>query len=414
MDQKNLPLFIAISIAILLGSQYFFPHKNQAQLAQQAALTSHNTPSGQTPPPTHDPATPGTQPVHVPPPSADAPRLTIDAPRVLGSLSLQGARLDDLRLRDYHETIDPKSPLVRVLEPAADPQPSYVQFGWAASGDAKIPDDTTLWTASGTAVSTGHPVTLSWDNGAGLTFHIDLAVDDNYLFTIRQWVHNSGTTAVQLWPWERIHRDYLPQTAGYSVLFEGLIGVADNVLQQVTYAKAKSEGAKNNDIAYEHEGMGGWAGFTDKYWLTALVPDQAAPAKTSWVHTLDDNADRFQVDYVATTPEQLAPGAEVSSANRVFVGAKEVHLLDRYENTAKIPRPELRRRLGPPVLSDQTVFLHDRLDLQRYRQFRCRHPDLYAFRQTAVLSDRRAQLSLDGQDASARPENRRRARAFQG
>ena len=143
MNQKNLPLFIAISIAILLGSQYFFPHKNQAQLARQAALTTHATPSGQTPPPTHDPATPGTQPVHVPPPPANAPRLTIDAPRVLGSLSLLGARLDDLRLRDYHETVDPRtSPLVRLLEPAERPaaelRPVRLEPPLAAS---KIPAD---------------------------------------------------------------------------------------------------------------------------------------------------------------------------------------------------------------------------------------------------------------------------------
>jgi YidC/Oxa1 family membrane protein insertase len=226
---------------------------------------------------------------------------------------------------------------VRVLEAPADAEPSYLQFGWSGPDGVKMPGDDTVWTSGGGALSPGHPVSLSWDNGAGLTFHIDMSVDENYLFSVRQWVHNAGNAAVDLWPWERVRRDYLPKTTGYSVLFEGLTGVMDNVLQQVGYPKAKTEAAKNNGVAYTHEGAGGWAGFDDKYWLTALVPDQAVPVKTSWNHWTDDKADRFQVDYVTTTPEHVAPGADGSFGSRAFVGAKEVHLLDHYEEADKIP-----------------------------------------------------------------------------
>jgi YidC/Oxa1 family membrane protein insertase len=337
MDQKRLPLFIALSIAILLAFQYLAPRRPQAQLAQQAAAVSRTTPAGQTPGPTHDPATPGTQPVHVPPPPPNTPRLAIDGPRVTGSLSLLGARLDDIRLKFYRETVSKTSPLVRVLEPAADPQPSYAQFGWSGEDGTKVPGDDTLWTSSGGTVGVGHPVTLSWDNGAGLTFHIALSIDGDYMFTIHQSVHNSGTAPVKLWPWERARRDYLPQTAGYSVLFEGVLGVADNKLEDLTYAKVKTEAAKHEGVGYEHTGPGGWAGFTDKYWLTALVPDQATPVKTSWNHWLDDGSDRFQVSYVATDPQSVAPGRDATYDSRVFVGAKEVHLLDRYETQAGVP-----------------------------------------------------------------------------
>ena len=337
MDQKRLPLFIAISLAILLGFQYFGPHKTQQQLARQAVQTTRTTPSSQTPGPTHDPATPGTQPVHIAAPPADTPRAQIDAPRVTGSISLVGARLDDLRLKDYRETVSKTSPLVRILEPAADPQPSYVQFGWSAADGVKLPGDDTLWTSSGGAVSVGHPVTLSWDNAAGLAFSIVLSIDDNYMFTVHQAVHNTGATSVKLWPWQRVHRDYLPQTAGYSVLFEGVLGVADNRLEDLTYAKVKSAAAKAGGVGYEHAGPGGWAGFTDKYWLTALIPDQAVPVKTAWTHLLDDGSDRFQVSYVASDPQSVAPGAEAHFDSRVFAGAKEVHLLDRYEAKGGIP-----------------------------------------------------------------------------
>ena len=336
MDQKRLPLFIALSIAILLAFQYLAPRKPQPVLAQQAAHVTSRTPADRTPGPTHDPATPGTQPVHVAAPT-NVPRVQIDGPRVTGSISLVGARLDDIRLKDYRETVSRTSPLVRVLEPAADPQPSYTQFGWSGPDGVKVPGDDTLWTSSGGMVGNGHPVTLTWDNGAGLVFSIALSIDENYMFSVHQSVRNTGGAGVKLWPWERVRRDYLPQTAGYSVLFEGMLGVADNRLQDFTYAKIKTEAGKHDGVGYDHSGPGGWAGFTDKYWLTALVPDQAVPVHTSWNHWLEDGADRFQVSYVATDAQTLAPGGQASYDSRVFVGAKEVHLLDRYESAGHVP-----------------------------------------------------------------------------
>ena len=150
-------------------------------------------------------------------------------------------------------------------------------------------------------------------------------------------MRNSGTAAIQLWPWERVRRDYLPQTAGYSVLFEGVLGVVDNKLEDLGYAKVKSEAAKHDGVGYDHTGAGGWAGFTDKYWLTALVPDQSVPMHASWNHWLDEGSDRFQVSYLAADPQKLEPAATASFDSRVFVGAKEVHLLDRYETRAGIP-----------------------------------------------------------------------------
>ncbi len=268
---------------------------------------------------------------------AKVPRVVIDAPRVTGSLSLIGASLDDLRVRSYHETVAKTSPLVRVLEPRSDPQPSYVQFGWTSTDNLKLPDSDTVWTSEGGSVTAGHPVTISWDNGAGLIFHITLSVDDNYVFSVRQSVHNGGTAPVQLWPWQRVRRDWLPQTAGFNV-FEGLLGMMDLKLEDLAYAKVKTQADKADGVGYTHTGHGGWAGFTDKYWLTALIPDQAAPETSEWRHWLDNGADRFEVNYLAATPQHIAPNADANSDSRVFAGAKEVHLLDRYEAHDNIPR----------------------------------------------------------------------------
>ena len=182
-----------------------------------------------------------------------------------------------------------------------------MQYGWTAGPDetVKLPDNDTVWTASAETLSPGKPVTLSWDNGAGLTFQIALDVDDDYMFTVTQTVKNATDKPVTLFPWSRIRRDYKPEVSGYYVLFEGLLGVANGTLQETTYDKAKSEGEKKDGIAFEATSTGGWAGITDKYWLTALVPDETQSTKVFFRH-IDNHGDHYQVDYITTEPQIIA------------------------------------------------------------------------------------------------------------
>ena len=333
MDQQRLFIAIAISVAILLGFQVLIaPHLPQSpKPAQQVAGTQ--TTQTQTP----------TAPVQAAQAAAttvpkEVPRLPIAAHRLRGSISLLGARLDDLVLTDYRETLAPNSPDVRLLEPRSDEHPYYIQYGWsAAPGEqVKLPDNDTVWTGSGGTLSAGHPVTLTWDNGAGLTFQLTFSVDDDYMFTVQQSVRNATGAPVKLFPWSRIRRDYTPQVAGYYILFEGLLGVVDGRLQETTYANAKSEGEKRNGIAYDATATGGWAGITDKYWLTALVPDQSLASTVNFRHITEDG-DRYQVDYVSREPKTIAPHDEASVTSRLFAGAKIVRLLDRYQAEDHIP-----------------------------------------------------------------------------
>ena len=335
MDQKRLFLAIAISVAILLGFQLLMP-KAPVRPVDQA---TQSTPSAATPRPTGNPAAPGTQPVAVPAPALqrDVPRLAIEAPRVKGSINLMGARLDDLVLRDYHEEVSRSSPLVRLLEPRVDPQPYHVQFGWTADGAVKVPDPEALWTATGGPLTAAKPVTLTWDNGVGQVFEIELSIDDNYMFTAEQRVRNTGAEPVSVHPWSRIRRDYKPQTAGYYILHEGLLGVLGGRLKEQTYDSVKSEGEKHAGIGLEVQTTGGWAGITDKYWLTALVPDQKVPVTAAFRHLTENGADRYQVDFLAQNPIIAAPGAVAASTTRLFAGAKVVQLLDRYETQYNIP-----------------------------------------------------------------------------
>jgi YidC/Oxa1 family membrane protein insertase len=336
MDQKRLFLAIAISIAILLGFQLLVaPHLPQQPKPTQPIAT-HDTSTTAPPAGAPIPTSPAQAALAAVP--KEVPRLEILAPRLRGSISLLGARLDDLVLTDYRETLAANSPAVRLLEPRSEEHPYYIQFGWsAAPGDeVKLPDNDAVWTGSSGPLSAGHPASLTWDNGAGLTFQLTLSVDDDYMFTVQQSVKNTTAKPVKLFPWSRIRRDYTPEVAGYYILFEGLLGVVDGRLQETTYASAKSEGEKKNGIAYEATARGGWAGITDKYWLAALVPDQAIGSTVNFRHTRE-TGDHYQVDYVTQEPQIVAASGDSSLVSRVFAGAKIVRLLDRYQAEDHIP-----------------------------------------------------------------------------
>jgi YidC/Oxa1 family membrane protein insertase len=341
MDQKRLFIAIALSVAILAGFQFLLPHPVRPPVSptttEQTAAGSATEPR---PSDTKLSDTLGVIPQDAgnPPPSREVPRIKINAPRVAGTISLVGARLDDLVLDDYRETIAKDSPLVRLLEPRQDSHPSYLQFGWTADAGVKVPDNATLWTAAApaTTLTRSQPVTLTWDNGAGVTFEVGFAIDDNYMFKVEQRVRNDTDAAVTLHPWSRVRRDYTPETGGYSVLHEGLIGWVDGREHDVTYSSAKSEGGKHDGIAYTGTGAGGWAGFTDKYWLSALVPDQAQPTTTTYRYITGGpdaaHGVAYQVDVVPVEAEQVPPHGDVTKMTHAFVGAKEVKLLNQYQD----------------------------------------------------------------------------------
>ncbi|MGH7153812.1 MAG: membrane protein insertase YidC, partial [Acetobacteraceae bacterium] len=202
----------------------------------------------------------------------------------------------------------------------------------------KLPGDDTLWTASAPELTVAQPVTLSWDNRQGLIFRIKLAIDDHYMFSVHQEVTNNTGQPVKLYPWQRVRRDYTPPSSGYYLLFEGMLGVAHDRLQEYGYGKVKDHAKdKPNDVAYEETSTGGWVGITDKYWLTALIPDQQVPTVARYRYIPGDDG-HFQVDYVTETPQIVAPGVTAQSPSRVFAGAKVVDLVDHYRAEYNIPQ----------------------------------------------------------------------------
>ena len=334
MDQKRMFVAILISLGILLGYQMiatrYLPHppvptKPATEQTTAGAAGASTGPASAAP----TPAVPRV-----------VPRITIAAPAIRGSISLLGARIDDVVLNKYRQTEAPNSPDVRLLSPLGTKHPYYAQYGWsAAPGESvKLPDEKTVWTASAQELTPARPVTLSWDNGAGLTFRIVLSIDDHYMFAVSQQVSNASAAPVKLFPWVRVRRDYTPPPSGYYILFEGLTGIAHDRLQEMLYTKAKSDAkGKPGNIAYQATSKGGWAGFADKYWLAAAIPDQSVPTTLSY-RAIPGGDGHFQVDYVPAAPETIAPGAAASLPSHLFAGAKVVTLLDRYASQYHIPQ----------------------------------------------------------------------------
>jgi YidC/Oxa1 family membrane protein insertase len=269
---------------------------------------------------------------------AASPRIPVETPRLKGSIALRGGRVDDLSLIQYRETVDPKSPPIVLLAPSGSPHPFYAEFGWVAGAGAtvKLPQADTLWRQEGSgSLGVGRPVTLTWDNGEGLEFRRSVAVDDRYLFTIRDEVRNNGAAPVSLHPYALISRHGTPETLGYYILHEGLIGVlGDQGLQEITYKTVEEKKAINFDVT------NAWFGITDKYWAATLLPEPSAHLRARFSSSMLGTIKTYQTDYLLDQ-QTIAPGASASATARLFAGAKEIAIVDAYDKQFKLNRFEL-------------------------------------------------------------------------
>ncbi|OWJ66327.1 membrane protein insertase YidC [Inquilinus limosus] len=330
-DQKNLILAIALSLAILLGFQFLFPAPKPTTPSGQQQTTTAATTSTASP---QAPTTVGgaaQAPMDRAQALAQSQRVKIEAPRVHGSINLTGGRIDDVTLRDYRETVDPNSPEIVLLTPLGGPSAYYADYGWApADVSVQVPGAGTVWTADRDTLTADAPVTLSWDNGQGLVFKRTISIDANYMFTVVQSVVNNTDKPVQLAPYGRVLRFGTPVTQGYYVLHEGPYGVFNGTLEEKTYKDIQDDKAVKNSTT------GGWLGFTDKYWLAALIPDQAVKVDTQFLHQSDGEG-RYLATYQADAMT-VAPGQTVDSTGRLFAGAKEVDLISSYADTLHITK----------------------------------------------------------------------------
>ncbi|MEA3536331.1 membrane protein insertase YidC [Rhizobium sp. CC-YZS058] len=353
---KNRNYFIAIgvSVLILIAWQFLYinPKMEAERLAQQARQTEQSqqaanggqqqgTPaasgqapaSGQASAPGAVPQTAASRDQAI----AQSARVPIDTEALAGSINLTGGRLDDLKLKEYHETVDPKSPIITLFSPAETQDGYFTELGYI--GDATtgtVPGPQTVWTATdGATLTSQTPVTLTYTNEKGLNFTRVISVDDHFMFKVEDTIANASGAAVSLSPYGRVTRFNKPATPSVYVLHEGFIGViGEHGLQELAYGKVEDAAPREPGKA-----TGGWLGITDKYWAAAIVPPQAGAYDTRFAH-FTDGRPRYQADFRQDVVT-VDPGQSVKRDTLVFAGAKQVPLVDGYEASYNIPQFDL-------------------------------------------------------------------------
>lgn len=347
-DSKNMILAISLSLAVLIGWQYFFapplmdPQKKQAEIAAKLP----NTPQAQTS--TGNVTAPSAAPVSGVALTreqalAAGPRIAIDTPKLKGSIALTGADIDDVSFKAYRETTNPSSANIVFFSPEKTAKAYFARFFWLAAPGSSVdlPTSSTVWTADTDRLTPAKPVTLTWNNGKGFTFKRVIAVDDNYMFTITDSVESTSGEAT-LVPYSVIRRFGKPQVEGTYVLHEGFVGVlGEQGLTEFTYDKAdKGDAVSGNGKGKEFKQVvGGFTGITDKYWAAAFVPDQAQSYDATY-RSIAGDVRIYEAD-IMLPQVKVAPGAPATSSKRLFVGAKEVKAVDGYAASLNIKRFDL-------------------------------------------------------------------------
>jgi YidC/Oxa1 family membrane protein insertase len=331
-NNRNLILAMVLSALVMIVWFVLFPPPEPVAPVTAPATTVAEPAAGTTVAPAQD----QTEVAAVP----EAARLTVDTPKLAGTISLRGGRIDDLSLKTYRETLEPGSKTVRLLSPVGQDLAYYAVFGWLPGEGlavGEVPDAATEWTlASGDTLAPGTPVTLRWTSPKGLTFLRELAVDADFMFTVTDTVENTATGAVTLQPYGIVARHGLPKLQNIFVVHEGAIQRSDGELTETDYADiAELEVDPREGLPAEvtEAATDGWVGFTDHYWMTTLVPEQGKPFKSVLKYVPD--AGIYQAE-VRQPVVSLAAGAKAVSTTRFFAGAKEWATIRAYETEGGI------------------------------------------------------------------------------
>jgi YidC/Oxa1 family membrane protein insertase len=349
MDTKNLILAIAMSLAILLGWQTFIEQPRQAE--KQAELERQEQAVGRDPNTIGVPSIPsagGIQDAVAGEPRSrdevitDTARININTPALSGTINLVGGRFDDLVLRDYRDTIEPDSKLITLLSPRGSEDPYFAEFGWLTGNGTVSGGGQTRWTANQNELTPDSPVVLTTRTDDGLVLTRTIAVDDRFMFTVTDQIQNAGVAPINVSQFGRITRVNEPDTLGFFILHEGPIGILGDTLHEIDYGDLEDEPETPQSFASE----GGWLGFTDIYWLTALIPDQDTEVDARFLFdTTGTGANLYQTDFRGKAIP-LAPGEIAEVTSRFFAGAKVFKTLIDYRDDLGIERFEMSIDFG--------------------------------------------------------------------
>jgi YidC/Oxa1 family membrane protein insertase len=338
-ENRNTVIFMVFAMVLLLLYEQFViaPRQHAAQQAAALAAAAAAKQHAVMPTATTTASAPDARIIPA------SQRVAINTPKLGGSIALVGARFDDLYLKAYRAQPDPKSPLISLLRPANADHPWLAEMRWeSADPKVRLPNADALWTAAPGAVLT--PTTLlqlTYDNGQGLVFHRTIAVDADYMFAVADSVTNTGAKPVSLNAYDVIAQHGQPaEPSNSTIVFEGAIGELAGKLSLARYSchfgmLFCNDWSKKEEI--QTDSTGGWLGLTQKYWLTALIPDQTTPIRAEYQIQHDGDTPVYEVDYRGPV-QTIAPGATVTQTSRLFAGAKIAPLLQHYSKTLGIPQ----------------------------------------------------------------------------
>jgi YidC/Oxa1 family membrane protein insertase len=329
-SNRNTIIFLVCGLVLFVIYNQFV--LGPQQKAREAYLKAH-------PPAAASTLNPGAPALNAPPAVtraaalAASPRVPVETPALKGSISLRGARLDDLFLTQYRQTTAKTSPPVEMLRPEGTAFPWFVDFGWVGQNIPALPGPATVWTLSeGSTLAPGQPVVLTYVNGQGLTFTRRIAVDEHYMFTLTDTVANTGAIPVTLAPYGSVQRQGVPLEVGKTgVVHEGSIGYLDGRVRAFKYKDLSKKGVQPQEFTSANA----WTGITDRYWLAALVPNAAEQVHAVYRDAKAGDLDVYEANYTGA-PRTIAPGTQVTATQRLFAGAKTVPLLQAYEKNLGI------------------------------------------------------------------------------
>ena len=327
MDTKNVLFAIVLSsIVLIFWATFFEPPVTEKDIKQAESIQSENveTPSVE--------KTEKLKKISRSEAINSVERIKLENNNIKGSISLEGGIIDDVTFKNYNEKLDGKEKIV-FLNPKNSNEGYYIESGWASSGNekTKLPLDNSKWIVKGNKMlSPNNPITLEWNNGEGLIFTKKIELDDNFLFTVTQGIKNNSNKSFQFFPYVQITRNYKPEVTPIYILHEGFLGVFGDELKEMDYEDVEEE-------KFITSSSKGWLGITDKYWLTAIVPEKGKNFKSEF---LSQNG-KYKANFIIKDPTIVNPNSSSISTSNVFVAAKEVSTIDNYAESLGIEKFDL-------------------------------------------------------------------------
>lgn len=321
----NLIAAILLSVGIIFGWQYFYEKPN---LAKQAAKHKEYHEQFNV---LKQEKTGQSAVVNRAEALNSIERIKIKSSVLAGSIALKGLRFDDLTLLEYKQELSNDSPPVELFSPAATKDAYFAEIGWFGNyTDNTLPDANSKWTTDCDELTPTKPVNLEWTNSKGTKFLVNISIDENYLFTIKQTIINDSLMQLVTQSYGIINHNYSSKEKSVNILHQGPIGTINGQLKEYTYDNIKDKKTERLPM-----NVVDWVGITDKYWLAAFIPDKATQYNTNFNYRIKGEFEKFQVDFVSAT-KKIDPKEQFTITHRLFAGAKKVALLDKYEQQYNI------------------------------------------------------------------------------